>query len=214
MIEILQATHEIGDGGAVPKALQEILADGDAPLALRLEAAVALGHLNYKVTPPFDVRLIVIEIGKLGVEACREECNWMRDRLDKWEARVHESAGRAGGGPSAAAALLGGYQEDDVVTESWSEVVLQHAEKTSRRRLLTRLTAVRQALVGPGAAPAGMARLAGSGPVRAEIARLVEAIDQLGNVVTEDERSFDGLAQLIYENAVKLETAVRKMEGK
>lgn len=69
-IEVLANVRTVGPKGEVTKALTEVAAEPEGPLAVRCEAAKALGMLNYPADPPLDPLPVAATLNELFVLAC------------------------------------------------------------------------------------------------------------------------------------------------
>lgn len=78
-IDVLGMLGEMGQQGAVPKALAVIVADRDEDLLVRCAAARALGSLVYPANHGLDAWKLSSELGQLASDACLAEF----ERMDK-----------------------------------------------------------------------------------------------------------------------------------
>jgi hypothetical protein len=216
VIDVLATLGVPGRGGTVTTALRKMLVDAERPLSLRCAAAVALAKLQYGGNPGFDAREVAGEIGEVGVAACIAELSWLKDRiegrLDELESR-DEAAGVRGGRrfEDPGEALLGPPGAGGAVVAG-GDALLTRFDKLARRRLKTRLNAVRSALGGRDDDPPGMIRLAQAAPAGAEITTLAEHVDGVMTVLDDTNLAPEDLQGAIFDEATKLQDQVKKMQ--
>jgi hypothetical protein len=216
VIDVLATLGVPGRGGVVTKAIREILVDADQPLPLRCAAAVALAKLQYGGNPGFDVREVAGEIGEVGVAACVAELSWVKDRiegrLNELETRDEAAGVRGRRFEDPGEALLGPPGAGGTVVAG-GDPLLRRFDKLARRRLKTRLNAVRSALGGRDDDPPGMIRLAQAAPANAEITGLAENVDDVMKVLDDTSVAPEDLQGAIFDEATRLQEQVKKMLG-
>lgn len=235
-VDVLAALGAVGDNHAIFDSLVRIVGDAAEPLSLRCAAARALGDLVYTDVAGIDAVAAVRELAALGAYACRAEdvrakeeqkvveertavarsggmpgMSGMpgRDRMDM-PSRMNEEMmmpGRRGDSAMGPGGLYGMYGSGARVDEETEELT-----DRVRRRLKLPLHCVLLGIRGPqvGRAPTdvmgAVAQLAADDQQKAEVARIVKALDAVVVATDSHER---GLAEMLKE----VRTKARDLEG-
>jgi hypothetical protein len=181
-IEILGHLGSLGPGNSVMTALDAVLADNTAAVAVRCSAAEAIGRLEFPANANVPVADLSKKLGTVAAYACRDEIKRVEDQEAK-EGREQGSGGPGGGMPGGMypggmsggmyPGAMPGYGESGMYggmpggaspgSATGQFDPLGYRIGLTRRQVKYRMLLVKRGLLGPGAVTPAAAK---SGPTK------------------------------------------------